>query len=69
MALPGITNNDQPRFIFQLDLSQRFWSPQIMPYIRKDERFTRIQDRVKVILNIGDMLIESFEQIAETIVL
>lgn len=40
-----------------------------MPYIRKDEFFTRIQDRVKVILNIGDMLIESFEQIAETIVL
>ena len=31
-----------------------------MPYIRRDEFFTRIQDRVKVILNIGDMLIESF---------
>ena len=31
-----------------------------MPYIRKDEFFTRIQDRVKVILNIANMLIESF---------
>ena len=31
-----------------------------MPYIRRDEFFTRIQDRVNVILNKGDMLIESF---------